>query len=120
MQDALLHTRKALLDVTGQLKIEIPVKISLGKLTLTQLSSFLESIKVSAVVASQRVHVICCLQQSGPRWMDYSAIVETALASIQAAQQADVKGWDELLSAEKVVQALLYFFHNYIVFRSLC
>ena len=52
--------------------------------------------------------------------MDYSAIVETALASIQAAQQADVKGWDELLSAEKVVQALLYFFHNYIVFRSLC
>ena len=41
-------------------------------------------------------------QQSGGKWHAHVAVLETALASIQAVQQADVQRWDELLSAEKV------------------
>ena len=49
-QDAMLLSRKTLVEVAGHAGVEIPVKASLGKLTLTQLHAFVESIKVGFFV----------------------------------------------------------------------
>ena len=47
VQDALILVRKQFLEIASKLKVNIPVKASLGKVTAAQIASYLNDIKVT-------------------------------------------------------------------------